>query len=168
MSGKCIARKWKGENGKDGIGSRCNRPCKIGEFCGIHGKKIKNTKLCKEPKCSKYKQIHIYAWEHLGRCDEVIPDFFTQPKNKLSKEEPKNKLSKEYLDKATPSQLHEFKFLNEKSIGEIPKRYNMLVGIDEITKENARAIHYTEGGPWFDEYKDAELSEEWWEVYKTL
>jgi len=80
----------------------------------------------------------------------------------------KNKLSKEYLDKATPSQLHEFKFLNEKSVGEIPKRYNMLVGIDEITKENARAIHYTEGGPWFDEYKDAELSEEWWEVYKTL
>ena len=44
----------------------------------------------------------------------------------------------------------------------------MLVGIDAITKENARAIHYTEGGPWFDEYKDAELSEEWWEVYKTL
>ena len=80
----------------------------------------------------------------------------------------KNKLSKEYLDNATPSQLHEFKFLNENAIGELPKRYNMLVGIDKITKENARAIHYTEGGPWFDEYKDAELSEEWWKVYNNL
>ncbi len=44
----------------------------------------------------------------------------------------------------------------------------MLVGIDEITKTNARAIHYTEGGPWFDEYKDSELSEEWWKIYNSL
>jgi len=78
------------------------------------------------------------------------------------------KLSKKYLDNATASQLHEFKFLNENDIGEIPKRYNMLVGIDEITKTNARAIHYTEGEPWFDEYKDSELSEEWWKIYNSL
>jgi len=80
----------------------------------------------------------------------------------------KTKLSKEYLDNATPSQLHEFKFLNEKEIGEIPKRYNMLVGIDKCTKENSRALHYTMGGPWFDEYKNCEMSEEWWKIYETL
>jgi len=77
-------------------------------------------------------------------------------------------LTKEYLDNATPAQLHEFHFLNENNIAELPKRYNMLVGIDNCTKENSRALHYTMGGPWFEEYKDAELSEEWWKIYKTL
>merc|ERR1711990_604549 len=101
MTGKCIARKWKGENGKDGIGSRCNRPCKIGEFCGIHGKKIKNPKICKEPRCSKYNHIHIYAWEHLGRCDEVTPSFFTQEKKPIDKPiaKPITKLEKKPIDK---------------------------------------------------------------------
>ena len=82
----------------------------------------------------------------------------------------KSKLTKEYLDNATPSQLHEFKFLNEKSIAEIPKRYNMLVGIDKCTDNvrDTRALHYTTGGPWFDEYKNCEFSEEWWKIYETL
>ena len=78
----------------------------------------------------------------------------------------KNKLTKEYLDNATPAQLHEFHFISEKAIGSIPKDFNCLVGHYDC--KNAKALHYTNGGPWFDEYKDGELSEEWWKVYNSL
>ena len=76
------------------------------------------------------------------------------------------KLTKEYLDNATPAQLHEFHFLNENNIGSIPKEFNCLVGHYDL--EGAKALHYTNGGPWFDSYKDAEASEEWWRVYNSL
>ena len=78
----------------------------------------------------------------------------------------KNKLTKEYLDNATPAQLHEFHFIHEDNIGSIPKDFNCLVGHYDC--KNAKALHYTNGGPWFDEYKDGELSEEWWKVYNSL
>ena len=76
------------------------------------------------------------------------------------------KLSKEYLDKATPAQLHEFHFIHEDNIGSIPKDFNCLVGHYDC--KNAKALHYTNGGPWFNEYEDGELSEEWWKVYNSL
>ena len=78
----------------------------------------------------------------------------------------KTKLSKEYLDNATPAQLHEFHFINDKNIAPIHKRFNCLVG--HYDPKGACALHYTNGGPWFDELKDGELSEEWWKVYETL
>ena len=78
----------------------------------------------------------------------------------------KNKLNKEYLDNATPAQLHEFHFINENNISSIPKEYNCLVGHYDC--ENAKALHYTNGGPWFDEYKYSEHANEWWKVYNSL
>jgi len=76
-------------------------------------------------------------------------------------------LTKEYLDNATPQQLHQFEWIDESEIAEIPVDYNHLVGYYE-KHDNIKAIHYTNGGPWFDKYKDGELSEEWWNVYNSL
>jgi hypothetical protein len=76
-------------------------------------------------------------------------------------------LTKDYLDKAGPGELHQFEWLKEDEVGRIPLKYNHLVGYYKKHK-HIKAIHYTQGGPWFDEYKDGELSEEWWKVYKTL
>jgi lipopolysaccharide biosynthesis glycosyltransferase len=76
-------------------------------------------------------------------------------------------LTKEYLDDASPADLHQFAWVDEKDISEIPRSYNHLVGY--YKKHNRiKAIHYTQGGPWFEEYKNGEFSEEWWEVYKSL
>ena len=78
-----------------------------------------------------------------------------------------NNLSKEYLDNATPADLHQFNWVDEKDISEIPRSYNHLVGY--YKKHNRiKAIHYTQGGPWFESCKDGELSEEWWSIYKNL
>jgi len=73
-------------------------------------------------------------------------------------------LEKAYLDKATPSLLHELRWAY--SIGEIPMEYNCLVG--HYKCNNARALHYTNGGPWFDKYKNSEDSIAWWKVYESL
>ena len=76
-------------------------------------------------------------------------------------------LTKEYLDDASPADLHQFAWVDEKDISEIPRSYNHLVGY--YKKHNRiKAIHYTQGGPWFKEYKNGEFSEEWWKVYKSL
>ena len=76
-------------------------------------------------------------------------------------------LTKEYLDDASPADLHQFAWVKDNEIGRIPLKYNHLVGYYRKHKY-IKAIHYTQGGPWFEEYKNGELSEEWWEVYKSL
>ena len=76
-------------------------------------------------------------------------------------------LSKEYLDNASPADLHQFAWVGEKEISRIPLKYNHLVGYYKKHKY-IKAIHYTQGGPWFESRKDGELSEEWWKVYKSL
>tara|TARA_Y100001937_G_scaffold127258_1_gene198963 strand:- start:1322 stop:1972 length:651 start_codon:yes stop_codon:yes gene_type:complete len=75
-------------------------------------------------------------------------------------------MTKEYLDNATASHLHELKWVDDIQIGNIPDNYNVLVGTHD--PKGAKALHYTNGGPWFDEYKNAELSEEWWKIYESL
>jgi hypothetical protein len=75
-------------------------------------------------------------------------------------------LSEDYLNSATASDLHELRFCDDASIGSIPIEYNCLVG--HYNCDNAKALHYTNGGPWFDDYKHAEHSEKWWKIYKSL
>jgi hypothetical protein len=53
-------------------GERCTKPVKIGEFCGIHGKKVNKGIPCKWKHCHKLGQIHD-AWEHAGRWDKPPP-----------------------------------------------------------------------------------------------
>ena len=76
-------------------------------------------------------------------------------------------LTKAYLDSSQASDLHELRWVDDDEIAEIPRSYNHLVGY--YKKHNRiKALHYTLGGPWFDDYKNGELSEEWWKVYKSL
>jgi len=76
-------------------------------------------------------------------------------------------LTKAYLDSSQASDLHELRWVDDNEIAEIPKSYNHLVGY--YKKHNRiKALHYTLGGPWFDDYKNGEFSEEWWKVYKSL
>lgn len=70
-------------------------------------------------------------------------------------------LTPEDVNTATGLELHQFKWLgNDDLIGEIPHRWNHLVGYDVPSKEIS-LVHYTIGGPYFEEYKDCEYAEEW-------
>jgi hypothetical protein len=58
--------------------------------------------------------------------------------------------------------LHRFNWLTDDAIGSLPVTWNYLEGwhtaedcVDPI------AVHFTRGGPWFDEWKGVEYGGEW-------
>jgi len=70
-------------------------------------------------------------------------------------------LTPEFVNTASGLELHQFKWLDgEELIGEIPSRWNHLVGYD-APRPDAALVHYTIGGPYFPEYADCEYSREW-------
>ena len=70
-------------------------------------------------------------------------------------------LSPEYVNAASGLELHQFKWLaDDRLIGALPSRWNHLVGYD-APRADAALVHYTLGGPYFDEYSNCEYSREW-------
>ena len=70
-------------------------------------------------------------------------------------------LTPDYVNKASGLELHQFKWLkSEELIGELPLEWNWLVGEYEY-KEDVKNIHYTEGGPWFEDYRECDYSKDW-------
>jgi len=56
--------------------------------------------------------------------------------------------------------LHRFSWLKDEEIGELDHTWNYLVGVyDDVVKP--KLIHYTEGGPWFENYRYCEFSDLW-------
>ena len=56
--------------------------------------------------------------------------------------------------------LHRFSWLKDEEIGELGHTWNYLVGVyDDI--DVPKLIHYTEGGPWFENYRDCEFHQLW-------
>ena len=71
------------------------------------------------------------------------------------------RLTPEYVNAASGLELHQFKWLEtDDLIGVIPSRWNHLVGYD-APRGDAALVHYTTGGPYFEEYRDCEYAAEW-------
>jgi hypothetical protein len=70
-------------------------------------------------------------------------------------------LTPQYVNTATGLELHQFKWLADDAlIGALPARWNHLVGYDPPGRD-VSLVHYTLGGPYFEEYRDCEYAEEW-------
>ena len=70
-------------------------------------------------------------------------------------------LTPDYVNKASGLELHQFKWLEgDHLIGDLPLEWNWLVGEYEH-KEDVNNVHYTKGGPWFDEYAKCDYSQDW-------
>jgi hypothetical protein len=70
-------------------------------------------------------------------------------------------LTPDYVNSASGLELHQFKWLaSDALIGELPHRWNHLVGYDPPNADIALA-HYTIGGPYFAEYAECALADEW-------
>lgn len=70
-------------------------------------------------------------------------------------------LTPEYVNSASGLELHQFKWLgDDELIGAVPKAWNHLVGYDAPTAGMSN-VHYTIGGPYFDEYRDCAYAQEW-------
>lgn len=73
---------------------------------------------------------------------------------------PSNKvLTPDIVNTQTGQYLHRFSWLKDAEIGSIPIEWNWLVGwYKEPGDGSPKALHYTEGGPWFEGYKNCEYS----------
>jgi hypothetical protein len=60
----------------------------------------------------------------------------------------------------TGAYLHRFSWLEDSEVGELDHTWNYLVGVyNDI--ETPKLIHYTEGGPWFENYRHCEKNKLW-------
>ena len=72
------------------------------------------------------------------------------------------KLNVDLVNSETGSYLHQFKWLKDNEIGSLDERWNWLEGwTSQNNSKKPFAIHYTRGGPWFDEWHDVEFAKEW-------
>ena len=72
------------------------------------------------------------------------------------------KLSVDLVNSETGSFLHQFKWLEDNEIGSLDERWNWLEGwTSGHNDKKPYAVHYTRGGPWFDEWQDVEFASEW-------
>ena len=72
------------------------------------------------------------------------------------------KLDIKTVNSETGSYLHQFKWLNDNEIGSLDERWNWLEGwTSRHNKQAPFAVHYTRGGPWFNEWQDVEFAKEW-------
>jgi len=78
-------------------------------------------------------------------------------------------LSKKFVAYAEGGYLHQFKWLSDEQIGEFSKEYNWLVGWYKNKQHGTpKLLHYTEGGPWLDQYKECEFADKWLSVYQKI
>lgn len=71
-------------------------------------------------------------------------------------------LTPEVVNRESGAYLHRFQWLDDALIGELAPEWNWLVNwYHEPWDGHPKAIHYTEGGPWFDNYRDCAYSEPW-------
>lgn len=77
-------------------------------------------------------------------------------------------LTPEYVNTATGLELHQFKWLeSDDLIGELPKEWNHLVGYDRAGTGKSN-VHFTIGGPYFNEYTNCEYSREWFTEHSAM
>lgn len=78
-------------------------------------------------------------------------------------EHPKNALlTADICNSMTGAFLHRFQWLDDKEIGDIPLQWNWLVNwYKEPEDGRPKALHYTEGGPWFSSYLKCEYGANW-------
>jgi len=72
------------------------------------------------------------------------------------------KLIPEIVNTETPMYLHRMMWADE-DIGGLPIKWNLLNGYYD---KNAAIRHYTDGGPWFEEYRDCEFASDWTDMLK--
>ena len=77
-------------------------------------------------------------------------------------------LNPEYVNSATGLELHQFKWLSsDDEIGEIPFDWNHLVGYNP-PNPNASLVHFTLGGPYFNEYTNCEHADTWQKAFDEM
>jgi lipopolysaccharide biosynthesis glycosyltransferase len=83
------------------------------------------------------------------------------------------KLTPDYVENAPGLELHQFGWLKPTQVSSLPTRWNHLIGEPGYEPGTANAdeiklIHYTQGTPCFEEYKDCEYATYWHAEYADM
>ena len=71
-------------------------------------------------------------------------------------------LTPSVVNSATAAYLHRLEWVGEDSvIGELDRTWNFLEGEYEKPEQVPNVIHYTNGGPWFDEWQNCDFADLW-------
>ena len=76
-------------------------------------------------------------------------------------------LTPDYVNSAPGLDLHRFKWLDDALIGSLPLEWNWLVG-EYAYRPDAKIVHYTLGGPYFEEYRDCDYAAEWFREFELI
>jgi lipopolysaccharide biosynthesis glycosyltransferase len=74
----------------------------------------------------------------------------------------------EYVNTASAMELHRFQWLDDSQIGALDVRWNWLVGEYADPPSDVRNVHWTVGGPYFHEYKNADFADEWFAEFDRM
>ncbi len=69
-------------------------------------------------------------------------------------------LTPELVNSASGLALHQFHWLADEQIGALPPEWNVLVGVQPLPAA-PKILHYTLGGPWFDDCLTMPASDRW-------
>lgn len=76
-------------------------------------------------------------------------------------------LTVDVVNRESGSFLHQFSWLPDDAIGALPLGWNWIA--DAVPANiSPKAVHYSAGGPWFENYKDARYSKEWLDEQKKM
>lgn len=71
-------------------------------------------------------------------------------------------LTPDLVNSATPAFLHRFEWVKDQSqIGALDLDWNFLEGEYPMPAKTPRVIHFTNGGPWFAEWKNCDYADLW-------
>jgi hypothetical protein len=76
-------------------------------------------------------------------------------------------LGADYVNAASGLDLHRFKWLDDAQIGQLPLEWNWLVEEYPYNAE-AKIVHYTIGGPYFERYRECDYAEEWFAEFESM
>lgn len=81
---------------------------------------------------------------------------------------PKNKfITPELVNEVSPMYLHRFMWLEDHEIGEVSHEWNWLVDwYKEPNDGKPKFLHFTDGGPYFKNYQDADYAQNWLDEYE--
>ena len=78
------------------------------------------------------------------------------------------KLTPEAVSSESPAWLHRMSWAGDDEVGAVDKTWNFLEGWYAPTETPPKAIHYTRGGPWFEDWTDVDYGDLWLAEKKRL
>ena len=82
---------------------------------------------------------------------------------------PSNKsVNPKFIADADAATLHRFLWLKDEEIGELSTKWNWLVGEYDKPTNDINVLHWTLGGPYFEEYSNTEFSDDWKKEFESM